>query len=115
MTIIHDIAEIRIGDITPDDGVSLEKKHELESEAMKEILSQFPRGDELYEVWLEYEKQSTPESKFVKYCDKLDMSLQAQKYMANSDLNLNEFIDSAISKIDDDYLKGLANFNRYQY
>ncbi len=115
MTTIHDIAETRVGDITPNDDISANEKHLLESNAMKDILSNFKNSDELYKIWMEYELQITPESKFVKYCDKLDMALQAQKYMLNSDKNLNEFIDSAISIIANDNLKDLANFNRYQY
>ena len=115
MATIHDIAEIRVGDITPNDDISTSEKHTMESNVIKDIFSNFTNGNELYEIWMEYELQLSPESKFVKYCDKLDMALQAQKYMLNSDKDLNEFIDSAISTIANDNMKDLANFNRYQY
>lgn len=34
MALIHDMAECIVGDITPFDGVSNEKKHQLETDAM---------------------------------------------------------------------------------
>ena len=42
----------------------------------------------------EYEAQQTPESRFVRYLDKLDMSLQAEIY-ESQDLNLSEFKQEA--------------------
>jgi putative hydrolase of HD superfamily len=49
----------------------------------------------------EYENQSSPEAIFVKSLDKLDMALQAKVYMAKSDLDLSEFIESARKTLGD--------------
>ncbi|MEE3084226.1 MAG: HD domain-containing protein, partial [Candidatus Thermoplasmatota archaeon] len=49
----------------------------------------------------EYEQQSTPEAVFVRSLDKLDMALQAKVYMERSDLDLNQFIDSARTTLGD--------------
>ena len=45
MALIHDMAECIVGDITPFDGISSEKKHELEVNAMG-YLGNLPRSYE---------------------------------------------------------------------
>ena len=113
MAVLHDLAEVRIGDITPSDNVSKKEKYSLEYSAMTDILNQIPRSEHLLALWLDYEQQQTPESIFVKSCDKLDMALQAQYYMLEQGKNLNEFLDSALKGIDDETLSKLADANRY--
>eukprot|EP01103_Thecamoeba_quadrilineata_P009791 TRINITY_DN1985_c0_g1_i2.p1 TRINITY_DN1985_c0_g1~~TRINITY_DN1985_c0_g1_i2.p1 ORF type:complete len:134 (-),score=25.55 TRINITY_DN1985_c0_g1_i2:85-486(-) len=83
ISLVHDMAEAIVGDITPHDGVPKEKKHELEKNAMlkiKEDLEESPIGQEFYDLWLEYEESSTPESKLVHEFDKLELILQASEY-----------------------------------
>ena len=88
LCILHDLAEVRVGDITPHDNVSPEEKHRLESEAKENM------GVDAAAAFSEYEAQQTPESRFVRYLDKLDMSLQAEIY-ESQDLNLSEFKQEA--------------------
>jgi len=76
MCIIHDLAEVRVGDITPDDGIPAEEKRRRETEAMA-ALGVTERSRRLFE---EYEAQETPEARFVKFLDRLDMALQADCY-----------------------------------
>lgn len=79
MALIHDVAELKTGDITPADGVSAAEKHKAESEAMKEILGSFPNYicQSLSEIYDRYENRDCLESKFVKDCDKLDFMINA--------------------------------------
>ena len=84
LCILHDIAEVRVGDITPHDNIAPEEKHRLESEAIEEM------GIEANAIFAEYEAQETPESRFVRYLDKLDMALQAEIYESQN-LDLSEF------------------------
>ena len=84
LCILHDIAEVRVGDITPHDNIAPEEKHRLESEAIKEM------GIDANAIFAEYEAQETPESRFVRYLDKLDMALQAEIYESQN-LDLSEF------------------------
>ncbi len=84
LCILHDIAEIHVGDITPHDNVPPERKHLLESEAIQRM------GIDAESAFSEYEEQVTPESKFVRYLDKLDMALQAEIYESQN-LDLSEF------------------------
>jgi putative hydrolase of HD superfamily len=55
----------------------------------------------------EYEQGKTPEAKFVKQLDKLDMALQAERYQDEYGLSLGEFIESARLRIDDEDLQNL--------
>ena len=84
LCILHDIAEVRVGDITPHDGIHPDEKQRLETQAIHEM------GIDASEIFDEYESQSTPESRFVRYLDKLDMALQAEIY-ESQDLDLSEF------------------------
>ena len=84
LCILHDIAEVHVGDITPHDNVSSEEKHHLESEAIQRM------GIEAESAFSEYEEQVTPEAKFVRYLDKLDMALQAEIYESKN-MDLSEF------------------------
>lgn len=87
MCLVHDLPEIEIGDLTPQDDQST--KSVDERTAMLELAPQW--------VGLldEYEAGNTPEAQFVKYLDKLDMALMARLYEENQGLDLGEFIASA--------------------
>lgn len=91
LCLVHDLPEVRIGDLTPHDDTS--NKAELEHKAMSDMA---PQWLSLFE---EYEAGETAEAKFVKQIDKLDMGLQAIMYQTKQDIALEEFIVSAKSKI----------------
>jgi len=110
MSIIHDLGEALVGDITPLDGISKNEKHELEFDAIKKLTNLVSENEKIIQLWLEYEENSSPEAKFVKACDKLDMALQATYYSSkNNDFNPEEFIQSALEKIDDECMRLLAS------
>lgn len=71
-------------------------------DAMKQICSLVPEevGQELYELWEDYEFQRSEEAKFVKDLDKFEMILQAQEYETLSGCpgHLQEFFDSTAGK-----------------
>ena len=101
LCIIHDIPEVRVGDLTPHDDTSTKAQDELK--AMTEMA---PEWVGLFE---EYEQGQTPEAKFVKQLDKLDMALQAEIYQAEFGISLEEFIESARLRIDDENLQNLIS------
>jgi len=101
LCIVHDIPEVRVGDLTPHDDISNKAKDELR--AMTEMA---PEWVGLFE---EYEQGQTPEAKFVKQLDKLDMALQAEIYQTKFGISLDEFIESARLRIDDEVLKSLLS------
>ena len=96
MCIIHDLPEVRVGDLTPHDDVT--NKAELEASAMSEL------APEWLGLFREYESGHSEEAKFVKQIDKLDMGLQASIYQSRQELDLSEFTNSARLKITDSNL-----------
>lgn len=83
MALVHDIGEAEIGDIAhravdAKQELSSEEKQEKEEQAVKQISEAL--GDEIHEIWKEYEKRETQEAKFVKDMDMIDMCLTALQY-----------------------------------
>ena len=82
-----------VGDLTPSDDRST--KADDDRAAMAQLAPEWvPLLDE-------YEAQSSPEAIFVRSLDKMDMALQAKVYMAQSELDLTQFIDSARKTLGD--------------
>lgn len=93
--VLHDLAEVRTGDITPHDGVSAETKAEVERAAMRGLTRHLPAH--VHATWLAYEAQSDDEARFVRQLDRLDMAIQAVAYREHGDLR--EFVRSAAEVI----------------
>nr|XP_032649280.1 HD domain-containing protein 2 isoform X4 [Chelonoidis abingdonii] len=98
LALVHDMAECIVGDIAPADNISKEEKHQREEAAMKhltQLLSEDLRK-EIYELWEEYEHQSTAEARFVKELDQCEMILQASEYEELEKMpgRLQDFYDS---------------------
>lgn len=77
MALIHDLAEIEVGDLTPYDGVPRDEKRRRESDALDRLLAAHPR---LRELARELERDESPEAKLVHALDKLDMDVTAEVY-----------------------------------
>lgn len=108
MAVVHDLAEVRTGDITPHDGIAAEEKARRENEAFTALVAALPRADELRALWRELEARDSPEARFVWACDKLDMALQAQRYRLDQHADTAEFIASALDALDAGELRDLA-------
>lgn len=98
IAIIHDMAELLVGDIPPYANVSKAEKHRREYETMKYlsllIKPYNPKfAEELVELWLDYEEIRTIEARYIKDIDKLEMIQQAWDYeqQFGSKYNLEEF------------------------
>ncbi|KGN61075.1 HD domain-containing protein 2 [Cucumis sativus] len=101
MAIVHDIAEAIVGDITPYDGISKSEKLRREQEAldhMCKLLGGGSRAQEISELWMDYENNSSPEAKIVKDLDKVEMILQALEYENEQGKDLDEFFQSTAGK-----------------
>ena len=101
LCIIHDIPEIIVGDLTPEDDCTNKAKDE--HIAMTQLA---PQWLHLFE---EYEAGETDEAKFVKQIDKLDMALQEIVYRTEQAIDTSQFIESAIAKISDSSLLKLID------
>ena len=96
IAIVHDLIEVRTGDITPHDSIDRSTKHEMEQNAASDLFSECR---ELADLWSEYASHSTPESSFVHQVDKLDMALQALRYFRTTGVDTAEFVESASKAI----------------
>ncbi|XP_064454138.1 5'-deoxynucleotidase HDDC2 isoform X3 [Mirounga angustirostris] len=71
-------------------------------EAMKQLTQLLPEDlrKELYELWEEYETQSSAEARFVKQLDRCEMILQASEYenLESKPGRLQDFYDSTAGK-----------------
>ena len=91
MAILHDLAELRVGDLTPHDGVSRDEKHRREAAAMDELLAGRP---DLRALWDEAEAGVTAEARLLKDLDRAEMGAQALRYEAQG-VDVSEFLRSA--------------------
>mmetsp|Transcript_10448 Transcript_10448/g.31936 ORF Transcript_10448/g.31936 Transcript_10448/m.31936 type:complete len:191 (+) Transcript_10448:124-696(+) len=98
MAVVHDLAEAVVGDITPHDGVSKEEKRRLEETAMLDIrdniLKSSNAGNEIYELWQEYDDGITPDAQTMKQIDKFEMVVQAYEYEKAQGKDLSQFFES---------------------
>ncbi|MBN2221335.1 MAG: GNAT family N-acetyltransferase [Vallitaleaceae bacterium] len=73
MVLIHDLVEIDAGDTFIYDEVGNESKSQREMEAAERIFGLLPeqQGDELKQLWEEFEKKESPEAKFAASLDRI--------------------------------------------
>jgi len=111
LTLVHDLAEAIVGDITPRDNVPVEEKHKLEDEAMKEITSHIGSvGLLIYNLYKEYEAKETPEAKFVKELDGFDLIFTAGNYEKrdNAPFKCQIYFDQLKGKFKNPFIKKLV-------
>ena len=114
MALLHDLAESIIGDITPN-SITKNEKIIKENIAMKQILKNLPNkiAKQYFEIWNEYQKNSSEESKLLHDIDKLEMALQAKFYQNKgiSKEKLETFFNTAMKEIKNKNLRNiLSNF-----
>ena len=108
MTLLHDLAESKIGDITPEQ-MTPENKMKIENDAFNKIIDQLPEivKSQYLEIWKEYQNNNSKESLFVHQIDKLEMALQAKIYQKDGKTieDIEPFLESAKRSITDKKLK----------
>lgn len=110
MTLLHDLAESKIGDYTPEQ-LNKTEKNKLENNAFHEIVKNLPDliKSQYLQIWQEYQENNSVESKIVHQIDRLEMVLQAKVYEKDgySKEKLESFFESAKTDITDPKLKEL--------
>lgn len=100
MCLVHDMAELLVGDITPVDGVAKPEKNRREAETMDFLTTGLlggvaggAAGAEVRALWQEYEDSQTLDSHFVHDVDKMELLLQMVEYekRGRGALDLGEF------------------------
>lgn len=106
MALFHEIGEAVIGDLVwSRAGITnanvKKEKDEKERAAVRRLCEHFGDKEDVYELWEEFEEGKTPEAKFVKDVDKLEMALQAFEYETEHGKSLDEFYVDAKKYIKD--------------
>ena len=86
MLAIHELGETIIGDLTQFQ-ISKEEKQKLEHQAVKNILKNLLKGEEINKLFIEFDSHITKEAKFAYMCDKLECDIQSKLYEEYVDLN----------------------------
>lgn len=82
ISLLHDIAESKIGDIPYESLKYLgeENKSRAEKEACKDLFKNIENGDTYYALWEEFEDRKSTEAQIVRAADKLEMMIQCYEY-----------------------------------
>ena len=89
MLVLHEIEEVKIGDLTPFDKVTKEEKRELGKQAVQDVLKNLNKKEQYIDLIEEFENMETKESVFAKMCDKLEADIQCKLYCEENRLDIN--------------------------
>jgi len=110
MILLHDLAESKIGDFTPEQ-ITKSEKEKIENHAFYDIIETLPNSikSPYTSIWKEYQNQISVEAKIVHQIDRLEMALQAKMYekSGSSKVNTATFLQTAKSDITHPKLKEL--------
>ena len=97
MAILHDAAEAWTGDWPKraSDALPAGVKHDMEAKLGRELLG--PLGASVCAWFEEYGNQASPEARFVKACDRLQMGVRALGYARAGQRGLEEFMEGVES------------------
>lgn len=111
MARFHDTAEYKEKDYIPQKygwEISPEEKHSREKAVMMELRDFFwEKGQQMFAIWMEYEKHESPEAKIVKQLDKLDAAVQAMEYEKLWYTNVVNFYPHAMENLTDPILRNI--------
>ena len=88
MLAIHELGETIIGDLTRFQ-ITKEEKEKIEHEAVSKILDGILNGNQIKDLFFEFDEHKTLEAKFAYQCDKLECDLQCKLYDEEGCVDLN--------------------------
>lgn len=109
LALIHDLAEIYAGDITPQDNISKEYKDKMEREGALRLSKEL-NWPKLTDLVAEYNDNKTREARFVGIIDKLETLMTAKYYTINKRSSLDfleefsKYAKKNVSKYNDEEL-----------
>lgn len=112
MLSIHELGETIIGDLTQFQ-ISESEKEKIEHEAVHKILEGLLDGNQIEQLFLEFDARETKEAKFAYQCDKLECDLQSKLYDEEGcvDLDKQEGNDTLNNSLVQKLLKTGATFS----
>jgi putative hydrolase of HD superfamily len=105
MALLHDFGEIYTGDLIPSDAVSADEKHRREKQSVQTVLGKLPQGECYLAIWEEFEQGDTPEARFIRQIDRLEMGFQASIYGLQGLIDPREFFHTTEQALSDTRLK----------
>jgi putative hydrolase of HD superfamily len=105
MALFHDFGEIYTGDLIPSDAVSAGEKHRREKQSVQQVLGKLPQGECFIAIWEEFEHGETPEARFIRQIDRLEMGFQAGIYGLQELIDPAEFFQTTEQALTDPHLK----------
>lgn len=110
LLLIHDLAEVETGDLTPRDYDSEKEKFEMEKKAVESIFNRFGDETDIVKLWKEFEIGDSQEAKIARDIDKLEMVIQAIEYEEEYPTkDLSEFILEGKKKIESTEIKEILH------
>ncbi len=97
MIAIHELEEIKLGDISNGKKASVSERHNFVLEVLKDL----NKKDELMNLIIEFDERKTKEAIFAYYCDKLEADLQCKIYDEEKLVDLNDpncYVDPWLEK-----------------
>lgn len=109
MAMLHDLAEIEIGDIVTSRGSITNTKERAikrarEKKGIRKLFKEVDPTNLTLSLFTEYTKHETTEAKLLTQLDKLDMALQALSFEKDQKKDLSEFFEHAKANITDEFL-----------
>ncbi len=101
MALLHDFGEVYAGDLIPGDAVQPDEKQRREAGSVAQVFGKLPDGAAWLRLWEEFERNETPEARFVRQIDRLEMGLQAGVYALQGLVEPDEFFASARLALED--------------
>jgi putative hydrolase of HD superfamily len=114
MALVHELGEVYVGDITPVDGVSKEEKYQREREAFIRVVEGLPNRERLINLWEDFEAGTSPEARFIRQLDRLEMGIQAALLKVEGYDRMEEFLESAHRTVTQPDLKALLSLAEHQ-
>lgn len=98
IALVHDLSEAYLGDLPASARrlIGAEQKYQAERSALQALLAAFPTSSDYIELWEEYATGRSPEARFVKGLDRIELLAQALSYERAGSRALDEFwVDAA--------------------
>jgi len=90
MLVLHEVEEIKIGDLTPFDKQTQEERRTLGKQAVEEVLNSLDKKVQYMELIEQFEEMKTKESLLAKMCDKLEADIQSKIYCEEGYMNIEK-------------------------
>lgn len=96
MLVLHELEEIKIGDLTPFDKMTQQERRLAGRKAVQEVLQTLTKNVQYMELIEEFEEMKTKEALFSKMCDKLEANIQSKIYCEENCMDIKNSSNSQL-------------------